>query len=89
MVSKYIEFVKKTEFPTLSFRRVGIKSGEISTIIEDKAKSSHYFIKLKNGLSKTKFLKIYSKIKFRHDNTVGPRSISQQELLFELKKYNI
>jgi hypothetical protein len=81
--------VKKKDLPTLAFRRVGCKCGEISSIIENKSESSHYFIKLKKGLSKLKFFAIYKKIKFSHNNTVAQKSISQQELLLELKKYGL
>ena len=87
--SKYIEFVKKKNNPTLAFRRVGAKCGEISTIIQDKSESSYYFIKLKKGLDIFKFFEIYKKVKFFHNNTVAQKSISQQELLLELKKYDI
>ena len=84
-MSKYIEFVKKEDNPILSFKRVGSKAGEISTIIKDKSKNSHYFIKFKNGCDIFKFNNVYKKVKFLHNNTVGPKSISQQELLLELK----
>ena len=88
-MSKYVKFVKKKDSPILSFRRVGSKCGEISNLIKDKSESSHYFIQLKNGLSQAKFFEVYTKIKFSHENTVGQKSISQQELLLELKKYGI
>jgi hypothetical protein len=89
LISKHIEFVKKNNDPTVSFRRVGSKCGKVSSIIEDKAESTHYFIKLKNGLDIVKFLNVYKEIKFLHNNTVGQKSISQQELLLELKQYGI
>ena len=89
IMSKYVKFVKKKDSPTLSFRRVGSKCGELSNLIKDKSESSHYFIQLKNGLSQAKFFEVYTKIKFSHENTVGQKSISQQELLLELKKHGI
>jgi len=73
----------------LSFRRVGSIAGEISTLIENKSKNSHYFIRFKNGFETCQFVKLYKKIKFLHKNTVGQKSISQQELLLELRKYGI
>ena len=73
------EFVKKTENPTISFRRVGVNAGTISTDL-DKSESSHYFIKLNNNFKLPNL-----KISFDTDNTVGPRSISKQELI---KKFN-
>ena len=89
LVSKNIEFVKKSENPVLAFTRVGSKSGQISDIIYNKSESSHYFIKFKNGFNMFNFIKVYKKIKFCHNNTVGQKSISQQELLFELKKHYV
>jgi hypothetical protein len=88
-VSNYIEFVKKEDNPNLAFKRVGSKAGEISDIIKDKSKNSHYFIRFKNGFDTLKFNTIYKKVKFLHNNTIGPKSISQQELLIELKKYYV
>lgn len=73
----------------LAFTRVGSKSGQISDIIHNKSESSHYFIKFKNGFNMFNFIKVYKKIKFCHNNTVGQKSISQQELLFELKKHYV
>lgn len=89
MTSKHIEFVKKNNNPTLAFRRVGSRCGEVSVIVQDKSESTHYFIKLKNCLNIVKFFDIYKKIKFLHNNTVGQKSISQQELLLELKKHGV
>ena len=89
ITSKYIKFVKKKDNPTLAFKRVGAKSGEISIAIEEATESSHYFIKLVNGLDISKFFEIYTKISFCHENIVGPKSISQQELLFKLNQHGI
>jgi hypothetical protein len=89
VTSKHIEFVKKNNNPTLAFRRVGSRCGEVSVIVQDKSESTHYFIKLKNCLNIVKFFDIYKKIKFLHNNTVGQKSISQQELLLELKKHGV
>lgn len=75
------EFVKKTENPDISFRRVGVNAGDISEIIDNKSIQSHYFIKVNK--EKIKDLKniIYNK-----NNTVGPKSISKQELIAEFNK---
>jgi hypothetical protein len=78
------KFVNKTENPDISFRRVGIYAGKIDTSIEDKSIQSHYFIKLDNNSKET--IKLLKNIKYNFDNTVGPRSISKQELIKEFIK---
>ena len=60
-----------------------------------KSVQSHYFIKFTKSLheqtqNKTQnideIVESLKKIQFRHDNTVGPRSISKQELI---KEFNV
>lgn len=74
-------FVGKTENPDISFRRVGVNAGTISINIDEKSIQSHYFIKFINGKTIAQNLEILKSIQFKHDNTVGPRSISKQELI--------
>jgi hypothetical protein len=71
------EFVKKNEAPDISFRRVGVNAGTISHEIENKSEQSHYFIKFKNKNLLEKFQNLH----FDFENTVGPKSISKQELI--------
>jgi hypothetical protein len=79
-------FVNKKDNPNISFRRVGVNAGVISTDINDKSIQSHYFIiftnnnKLEDNLNKLKLLK------FDFNNTVGPKSISKQELIEQFNK---
>ena len=73
------QFVKKNENPDISFRRVGVNAGTISTEINSKSDQSHYFIKF-YGKKFEDFI-----LEFEFDNTVGPRSISKQELLLKIK----
>ena len=85
---KNFKFVKKTEEPNISFRRVGVNAGTIDTNINEKSIQSHYFIKITKPLhDQTKnideIVESLKKIQFEHDNTVGPRSISKQELIKE------
>jgi hypothetical protein len=80
------EFVKKTDAPDISFRRVGINAGTIDTNI-DKSQQSHYFIKFKNGKPIQDNIEALKKIHFQHDNVVGPRSISKPELIKEFNQY--
>ena len=76
-------FVKKTENPDISFRRVGVNAGNIDKKFDDKSINSHYFIKFTNGESITDNMKTLSKITYPLNNTVGPKSISKQELIKE------
>jgi hypothetical protein len=75
------KFVKKNEEPDIAFRRVGVNAGKISLNILDKSIQSHYFIIFEN---KNVIKKLYD-IEFECNNTVGPKSISKQELI---KIYN-
>jgi hypothetical protein len=75
-------FVKKTENPDISFRRVGVNAGHIDVIkIDEKSIQSHYFIKFTNGKSISQIMNKLSTITYDFNNTVGPKSISKQELI--------
>jgi len=75
-VSRGYSFVGKLENPHLAVRRVGINAGKFTEIYADKSSQTHYFIRFENGIPPN----IHS-IEFVHDNTVGPRSVSKQELI--------
>lgn len=77
-------FVKKSENPDISFRRVGVNAGKITKIINDKSEQQHYFIKF-TTLNNTMIEKL-EKIKFDTNNSVGSKSISKQELIKEFNK---
>jgi hypothetical protein len=49
------------------------------------SKESHYFIKFTNGKSVNDNIEQLSKITYEFNNTVGPKSISKQELI---QKFN-
>ena len=76
----------------ISFRRVGINAGVVDTDISSKSKQSHYFIKFDNIddfdiNQKEEFIKKFKNINFSSsENTVGPKSISKQELIREFNK---
>lgn len=78
------EFVKKYENPHVSIRRVGIYAGNVSTEIQDKNTTTHYFLRfnpndgLNEQIQKLQRLSYPSK-----DYTVGPRSISREEIIKE------
>lgn len=76
-------FVKKTDNPDISFRRVGVNAGTIDTHIDNKSIQSHYFITFTNGRSVTENITQLSTIIYEFNNTVGPKSISKQELIFK------
>jgi hypothetical protein len=85
-------FVKKNENPDLSFRRVGVYAGKLSKETKNKSEQSHYFIKVDGNaqcehraLNIDDFVRAYSQtIKFDHNNSVGPKSISKNELIEKL-----
>ena len=74
-------FVGKTENPDISFRRVGVNAGTIDKKFDEKSIQSHYFIKFTNGNSITDNINKLSTITYDFNNTVGPKSISKQELI--------
>ena len=81
MVPNKYKFVTKNENPDISFRRVGVNAGRISKDTIDKSDQSHYFIKFDEKISDDIYNKL-STIQFDcKNNTVGPKSISKQELI--------
>jgi hypothetical protein len=80
-------FVKKTENPDISFRRVGVNAGTIDRKIDEKSIQSHYFIKFTNNEPIPDLYEKIQNIQYPcKNNTVGPRSISKQELIFEFNR---
>lgn len=80
------KFVKKEDTPDVSLRRVGVYAGNISKEIKNKSAQSHYFIKL-DTIEVDDFIKKFKKIKFKTDNTVGPKSISKNEFTKEINTF--
>ena len=80
-------FVEKSENPDISFRRIGVNAGTIDKNTSEKSCQSHYFIKFTNNKSINDNIEILNSIQFCHNNTVGPRSISKQELIKEFNKF--
>ena len=74
-------FVKKNENPDISFRRVGVNASYISKEIIDKSDQSHYFITFDEKISEEVYEKIANLNFDCKNNTVGPKSISKQELI--------
>lgn len=78
-------FVKKEEHHDMSFRRVGVYAGGISRHTIDKSPQSHYFIKFHIPLTEELYASLSTLIYHESGNTVGPKSISKQELI---KQFN-
>ena len=87
LIENNFDFVKQNDNPHISFRRVGVNAGKIDIITNEKSIQSHYFIKFKNNKSIDENINLLSNVKFNHNNTVGPKSISKQELISEFNKY--
>ena len=81
------KFVKKDESPDISFRRVGVYAGKIDKEYINKSKQSHYFINFDIKLTDDLFEKIKNISYKSSEYTVGPKSISKQELIKELNKF--
>ncbi len=82
------EFVDK-QMADISFRRIGVYAGKIMLEIDSKSIQSHYFIKFTNNKTINENIEKLKSIKFDFNNTVGPKSISKQELIKEFNKYLI
>jgi hypothetical protein len=81
------KFVKKDEDPDISFRRVGVNAGKIDeNNLNDKSIQSHYFIKFNDNIDKKDIIKKISQIQYTNNNTVGPQSISKQEIIVEINR---
>jgi len=78
-----LDNVEESKKPDISFRRVGVNAGTIDININEKSIQSHYFIKFTNNKSVNENIERLSNITYDFNNTVGPRSISKQELIFK------
>jgi hypothetical protein len=80
-------FVHKTQTPDISLRRVGVNAGTIEDEIQSKNINTHYFIRFTNQHSKHVNMAAISNISFLDNNTVGPKSISKQEVITVLNAH--
>jgi len=83
LIPNGFQFVKKEEGGDISARRVGVNAGVVSTNICDKSIQSHYFIKFTNKKSIEENVAVLGNIVYEFNNSVGPKSISKQELIRE------
>tara|TARA_B110001450_G_scaffold194755_1_gene183037 strand:- start:54 stop:926 length:873 start_codon:yes stop_codon:yes gene_type:complete len=87
LIPIHFKFVKKNMDHDISFRRVGVNAGVIDTQTEHKSFQSHYFIKFKDVEVNEELLENIKNIHYDNcEHTVGPKSISKQELIKEFNK---
>lgn len=82
-------FTKQYKHHTINFRRVGVNAGTIDLSINsiNKSPQSHYYINIDDSIWNTALFEKLKNIKFtQRDLTVGPKSISKQELIFEFNE---
>jgi predicted RNA methylase len=79
-------FTNKNDNPDMSFRRVGSNAGKFDREILTKNIQSHYFIKIINNKTIDDVINALSLINFDFNNTVGPKSISKQELIEKINE---
>ena len=80
------EVTKDVSNANIAFRRVGVYAGRfIYDNLETLSKESHYFMKLTISLNDT-IRKQLDTIEWTQDNTIGPKSISKQELISKLNQ---
>ena len=83
LIPEKFKFVKIDDNPDFSFRRVGVNAGRLDTDCQNKSTQSHYFIRLATPITESVLLSLRG-IEYDCKNfTVGPKSISKQELIKE------
>ena len=90
LVPLNFNFVKISENPDISFRRVGGTAGYVDKNYQNKSIQSHNFIKfndnIKNKFKLEKIIENLNNIKYDFNNTVGPKSLSKQEIIYNIEK---
>lgn len=79
-------FVKKDNLPDFSVRRVGFYAGSVDSDVENKNEETHLFVRVTNRKKIQQLQSVFASLKFKHKNTVGPRSVSKQEILKQLPR---
>jgi predicted RNA methylase len=75
-------FVNHHDNADISFRRVGVNAGMIDIhSLDTKSPQTHYFIRFTNRQSIPSIISTLSNLIFDDNNTVGPKSISKQEII--------
>ena len=80
-------FVKQGNNHTFAIRRIGVYAGKcVYNEVDKVSQQSHYFIKISenNDIDIERFYTLYEKVEYPQDNTVGPRSISKNEITIKI-----
>ena len=91
LLEEFKDIVEFTKEPLLnnklflSIRRVGFYSGKVE-YYNNQSKQSHYFLKCRNENISMKIIEYLNSIEWKHNDTVGPRSISKNKFI---EKINI
>lgn len=83
-------YVKKEDKPDFAIQRIGGNAGKAYRNWENRSPNSNYFVKLKKKQNNSveEIIKILENIEYTEkDNTVGPRSISKNELNRKVNQY--
>jgi len=85
ILNEKMSFLKleETENSSISIRRVGINAGKASWF-NNQSKQSHYFLKTQIPENVIDYL---NSIEWEHNDTTGPRSISKQQFIEVLNRY--
>ena len=71
---------------SISIRRVGYYAGQASHY-SDQSIQSHYFLWIDENIDRNAFIEYINNIQWKHNDTVGPRSISKMQLIPLLNNY--
>lgn len=85
----HFKFVNSEEIADVSFRRIGVNAGYVDTNTYGKNHQSHYFIRFKDRsiISDNETINKLKSIEFKNKRfTVGPNSISKQDVIHEFDK---
>lgn len=78
-------FCGKGDNPDAAIRRVGARAGQLITQgLDGLSEQSHYFVRVVDGTPLGEWEARFRRARLSHDNTVGPRSVSKQEILCAL-----
>ena len=86
-----IEFTKEPQINNklyLSIRRVGFYSGKVE-YYNNQSKQSHYFLKCRDENISSKIMDYLNNIEWKHNDTVGPRSISKNEFIEKINSIEL
>lgn len=86
LTSVGFSFVAKSDSPDFAVRRIGFYAGKVDSSVFDKNEESHVFVKANKRKDVKRIQNAFQRLSFKHHNTVGPKSVSKQEILQKLPK---